>query len=483
MKSNSSGSRMVRERSAITTNAPLSTPTSRRRATLVVPRDLLAHLHELGLDLVRLDQDLLDVVGVGVHGGRASLPFDLDVRAVATRRGARRRSRAGDPGTRPPGRGRRRSPLGPGEARALEAQRRTTRERDARAQAAQLRARGAHPASRSVVEDGLASLAPRSPSTRRRRVAGDRRCARTSGSRRDPVARSIAGIASRRKALRSRLVSAFVGSRRGRRRSDRQNASISSRRHVEQRTHQLAADRLDPAEPVEPPAADEAHQHRLRVIVHRVAVARAASRRSARPRVPAARDALVASPQLHRVRPAGCSSGAATWQSEPVARRRDAGRTRRRRRVGPEPVIQVEHREPDPEQAAQPHQRSRADTPNRARPRPRRGPGRRARTGRARERSRDALEHPRDRRRPARRAPLPRDAGDPAIRVGDLAGLRQVLARCPDEVEAAHARSDRRPRARSARRCRTAPPSDRTRSRAAAASRRRGPAAAVASAA
>ena len=52
------------------------------------------------------------------------------------------------------------------------------------------------------------------------------------------------------------------------------------------------------------------------------------------------------------------------------------------RRAGPEPVIQMEHREPDPEQPADAERGSRAGRRSRPRPRPTRGSADRARTGR-----------------------------------------------------------------------------------------------------
>ena len=52
----------------------LEDPDEQEMPAFVVPRDLLAHLDELALDLVRLDQDVLDVVGVGLHRSRESTP-------------------------------------------------------------------------------------------------------------------------------------------------------------------------------------------------------------------------------------------------------------------------------------------------------------------------------------------------------------------------------------------------------------------------
>ena len=171
-----------------------------------------------------------------------------------------------------------------------------------------------------------------------------------------PVDRSIAGIASRRRALRSRFVSLFVGS------CPRAQAQRSTEpvdllpRDVDQRSNERAVHRSDPAHPIQPPAEDEAHQDRLRLVVERVAVGHPRCADRSRHACRLSRS-LEPAPHLHRIRPARLIDGGRQVEGQPVPAGETANVRRVRRRVRAQPMIHVEDLQPEPEESAQPDQR------------------------------------------------------------------------------------------------------------------------------
>ena len=86
-----------------------------------------------------------------------------------------------------------------------------------------------------------------------------------------PVARSISGITLRRTATRRNAGSRFIGSRRGRRPSARQNASVSARRTSSSGRTSRGADGPDAGHGIQAAAAERGQQHGLGLVVQRVA--------------------------------------------------------------------------------------------------------------------------------------------------------------------------------------------------------------------
>ena len=198
------------------------------------------------------------------------------------------------------------------------------------------------------------------------------------------------GITSRRTALRSRSVSSFVGSTpRAEVQRPAERLDLVPR-HVEQRAdHGRRLVRPDPAHPVRSPPADEADEHRLRLVVHACGRRPPASRRSRRQTSLAARIRSLASPtspSTHRGRASSDAPGDVTV--EPVPR----GEAPHVRGIGsaspgrsPWSMWNTESRSSNRRRSA--GRATRAGRPSRDRRTPRRARGRPARTCRARGRS------------------------------------------------------------------------------------------------
>ena len=125
--------------------------------------------------------------------------------------------------------------------------------------------------------------------------------------------------------------------------------------HVEQRADEVAGDRLDPGQSVEPPAAHQREQHRLGAVVHRVP-----ERLTIRPdplgHLPGRAPALVPSPVLDRRALGRWPEGRGDVALQPVRFRATTDVRRVGRRSSAQPVVEVEHREPDAEEATHAHE-------------------------------------------------------------------------------------------------------------------------------
>ena len=295
--------------------------------------------------------------------------------------------------------------------------------------------------------DAVRALA--SSSSRSRRIVSAVRAIEAATPR--PWRSSSIGSTSCRIAARRYRRSSFIGSRRGRRCSARQNASTCSR--VTSSSGWMfgapAPPGSIPASPSMPGAAHEVEQHGLGLIVERVALGACAAAPISRRTSFAAFPALPRSPTPRRTRPSpGDPSAARTWTSRPSRSPTPADVGGVGAAVLAQPMVEVEDREPHPEEPPElatsvVHAGTRCRAPPETATSTR-SPG--ATCSCSRDRRRDAASSTRATAGGRRVTAHPTTRAIQRSGSLDLAGPREVPGLRPHEVEPAASRSARRPR-------------------------------------